>query len=81
VVDTLTPGQLEQRRRLRGRAALIGLVVVGGIGAIAGLVIGVIVHPATAVFAMAELGLPSAVVGAALGLLVGTAISLVRRSS
>ena len=48
-----------------GRSA----VVLGIAGAIAGLVVGLIAHPATAWFAIFELGCPAAVVGALSGLL------------
>ena len=72
--------QREQRRRLRGRATTIGMTLGGAMGAVAGLVIGLMVHPSTAIFAVAEVGLPSAVVGAGLGFLVGMAICVVRRN-
>jgi hypothetical protein len=80
VVNEASTYQLvEQRRRLRGRAAVVGMAVVGGMGAIAGFVLGLIAYPPTAVISLAELGLLSAIVGAALGFLVGIAISVVRR--
>ncbi len=63
-----------------GRAAGIGMAVCGGLGAIAGLIIGLIAHPPTAVFAMAELGIPATVVGGILGLLVGLGVWAVRRT-
>jgi hypothetical protein len=80
MVEKSSKFQREQRRRLRGRATAIGMALGGGIGAVAGLVIGLMVHPPTAIFAVAEVGLPSAVVGAGLGFLVGMTICVVRRS-
>ncbi len=62
-----------------GRAAGIGMAVCGVLGAIAGLIIGLMAHPPTAVFAMAELGIPAAVVGGVLGFLVGLGVWAVRR--
>lgn len=44
----------------------------GVTGGIAGLVIGLFVHPPTAPFAVAELGLPAALAGAVTGLVAGT---------
>lgn len=62
-----------------GRVAGIGMAVCGVLGAIAGLIIGLMAHPPTAVFAMAELGIPAAVVGGILGFLVGLCVWAVRR--
>ena len=64
---------------LLGRAAGIGMAVCGVIGAIAGLIVGLMVHPPTAVFAMVELGIPATVVGGILGFLVGLGVWTVRR--
>ena len=50
-----------------------GAIAGGVIGAIAGLVLGLMAHPATAPFAVIELGVP----GAVLGVLIGTAAALV----
>lgn len=61
------------------RWALIGLVACGLLGAVAGLVIGLRVHPATAWFATFELGLPAAVVGALGGAAAGAIASVVHR--
>jgi Na+/glutamate symporter len=49
----------------------IGLLTLGALGCVAGLLVGLQVHPATAVFAAVEIGLPSATVGAVVGLAVG----------
>jgi len=51
----------------------------GVVGAVVGLVIGFRVHPATALFAMFELGLPAAVVGMLGGALAGAIASLLHR--
>ncbi|HEY3438590.1 MAG TPA: hypothetical protein VGK35_12960 [Actinotalea sp.] len=53
------------------RYALLGGVVAGVLGGVAGLIIGLRVYPPTAWFAIIEVGLPAAVVGALLGLLLG----------
>jgi hypothetical protein len=58
-----------------GRSAL----ACGVLGAIIGLVIGLVVHPPTAWAAALELGLPAAVIGVVLGLLVAAARGLDRR--
>lgn len=64
------------RSYLRGQPSptacgLVGLLLFGAAGAIAGLVRGIDVHPATAWFAVFEIGVPAAAVGALLGFLVG----------
>jgi hypothetical protein len=53
------------------REAVTGMAVLGLLGALAGLVVGVIAYPPTAWFAVLELGLPSAAVGLVGGLVVG----------
>lgn len=73
-------GQSVDAHSILGRAAGIGTAVCGVAGAIVGLIIGLRVHPPTAVFAMAELGIPAAVVGGMLGLLVGLGVWAVRRT-
>ncbi|MHB2023822.1 MAG: hypothetical protein ACYCO3_10905 [Mycobacteriales bacterium] len=55
---------------LPGRWAAVGATCVGVIGAVAGLVIGLIVHPPTALFAVVELGLPATIIGGSLGSLL-----------
>ena len=53
------------------RFMAIGAIVAGIIGGIAGLVLGLQAHPPTAWFAVLEIGVPAAIVGALLGALVG----------
>ena len=64
---------------LLGRWARGGATCAGVIGAVAGLVVGLIVHPPTAWFAVIELGLPSAIVGTALGTVGGLVVLGARR--
>ena len=45
-------------------------VASGGAGAVAGLIIGLVAYPPTAIFAAVELAIPSAVLGALVGALV-----------
>jgi ABC-type uncharacterized transport system permease subunit len=47
----------------------------GGIGAIAGLILGLVANPPTAWFAVFEVGLPAAVVGGVIGLIAGLVTS------
>jgi hypothetical protein len=42
------------------------------VGSIAGLVVGLIAHPATAWFAVFELGIPASILGGLIGLAAGT---------
>lgn len=63
---------------LMTRCAVLGAMLCGVPGAIAGLVVGLDAHPATAWFAMFELGLPAAIVGSALGLAAGSAVTVVQ---
>ena len=63
-----------------GNCAIAGVLLAGAAGVIAGLVVGLEVHPATAWAAMFELGVPAAVVGAVVGFLVGCTSALVKRS-
>jgi hypothetical protein len=72
-------------RWLRGlppllRYAIEGAFSVGLIGAIVGLVVGLIVHWPTAPFAVVELGLPAAVIGGVAGLAAGGVVTLARRA-
>jgi hypothetical protein len=50
-----------------GRWTIRGAVIAGLVGAVVGLVLGLRAHPATAWFAVVEVGLPAAVVGAVVG--------------
>ena len=64
---------------LPGRWAVIGAASVGMIGAVVGLVIGLIVYAPTALFAVLELGLPAAIVGGVIGLITGVIVIAGRR--
>lgn len=64
---------------LLGRWAVMGAIGTGAAGAVAGLIIGLLVHAPTAPFAVFELGLPAAVVGGLAGLAAGVLVALVRR--
>ena len=59
---------------LPGRWAVIGAASVGMIGAVVGLVIGLIVYAPTALFAVLELGLPAAIIGGLIGLSTGVIV-------
>ena len=61
------------------RGGAIGLVTGFLIGGVVGLIVGLAAYPPTAWFAVFELGVPAAIVGAALGLTVGGVVALVRR--
>lgn len=63
--------------RLVSRGAGIGALL----GAALGLVLGLIANPATAWFAILEVGIPAAGAGAMIGLLVGSVAVLRRRHS
>jgi hypothetical protein len=56
-----------------------GVIAFGVIGAVAGLALGLAANPATAWFAVFELGIPSALLGGLLGLACGALASSVRR--
>jgi hypothetical protein len=60
------------------RFALIGLLVFGITGAIAGLISGLFAYPPTAWFAVLEVGVPAAMLGALTGFLVGWLVQAVR---
>ncbi len=60
------------------RYGVLGALWAGVAGCLAGLVIGLRVHPATAWAAMVEVGLPAAFLGAVLGLVVGAVTLVVR---
>jgi hypothetical protein len=59
---------------LLGRFVLGGMVLAGGLGGVVGLIVGLRVYPPTAWFAIFELGVPAAVVGAVLGLASGLSV-------
>jgi hypothetical protein len=60
------------------RWAMVGAVGLGALGAIAGLIIGLIVHPPTAPFALLEIGIPATLVGGLVGLASGSIVSAAR---
>ena len=70
------------RRRFDGdvvsRYAGIGAVSAGAVGAVVGLVIGLIVHPATAWFAIIEVGVPAGLVGLLIGAVTGVIVAIAR---
>ncbi|HET6794215.1 MAG TPA: hypothetical protein VFH45_07230 [Acidimicrobiales bacterium] len=53
-----------------------GAVVLGGVGVVAGLVVGLFAYAPTAPFAAVEMGLPALMLGALLGALVGTLVQV-----
>ena len=65
---------------LPARFAVIGGLVLGIAGGIAGLVIGLFAYPPTAWFAVAEVGVPAALLGGLAGLVVGFLVQAVRRT-
>jgi hypothetical protein len=62
------------------RFAVIGALALGIAGGIAGLIIGLFVYSPTAWFAVAELGVPAALLGGLAGLVVGSLVQAVRRT-
>ena len=54
------------------RWAAVGAVLLGGLGAVTGLVVGLVVHAPTALAATLEGGVPAAVLGLLLGLAAGS---------
>jgi ABC-type uncharacterized transport system permease subunit len=62
------------------RFAVIGALVLGTAGGIAGLILGLLAYPPTAWFAVAELGVPAALLGGLAGFVVGFLVQAVRRT-
>ena len=60
------------------RWAAIGAVCAAVVGGVAGLVVGLLVHPATAWFAVFELGIPASILGGFFGLASGAIACAVR---
>jgi hypothetical protein len=61
-----------------GRFAVIGAVVLGIAGGVAGLISGLLHYPPTVWFAVAELGVPAALLGGLAGFVVGLLVQAVR---
>jgi hypothetical protein len=61
------------------RSVVAGAACVGVLGCVAGLVLGLLVHPPTAWFAVFELGIPAAIAGGIVGLMSGSVVLAVRR--
>ena len=61
-----------------GKFVLGGMVLAGLLGGVVGLIVGLRVYPPTAWFAIFELGVPAAVVGALLGLASGLSVQGIR---
>lgn len=64
---------------LPARWMVIGAAAACAIGGFAGLLIGLSVHPATAWFAVFELGVPAGVAGGVVGLFAGLLVAGARR--
>ena len=61
------------------RWAAIGAIAAGVLGAIAGLIVGLFVHPPTAWFAALELGVPASILGGLVGVACGGVAYAVER--
>lgn len=72
------PAALAQLPVVR-RFVVAGTLLGGSVGGLIGLIVGLRVYPPTAWFAIFELGIPAAVVGAALGLAAGLSVQRLRR--
>jgi len=62
------------------RLMVLGAALLGVVGGCVGLVVGLVAYPPTAWFAVLEVGVPSAVLGALLGLVAGAVVTVARRS-
>jgi hypothetical protein len=62
------------------RFAIKGMVIGVLVAAAVGLVLGLIANPPTAWFAVVELGVPGAFVGAVIGLTAGLILTAIRRA-
>ena len=58
------------------RHAMAGAVALGVLGGIAGLIVGLVAYAPTAWFAIFELGVPAAIVGGIVGLMIGSGTRL-----
>ena len=73
----------ERRISAAGRGAGRGACIAGAVGGMTGLALGLRANPRTAWFAVGELGVPAAAVGAVIGFvvaLIGTATRRTNRS-
>jgi hypothetical protein len=61
------------------RFAVVGATAMGALGALLGLILGLHAHPATAWFAVFEVGAPAAIAGGIVGAFVGLVTVIVRR--
>lgn len=61
------------------RCMILGGASAGTIGALTGLVVGLLAYPPTAWFAVFEAALPATIVGSVVGLMVGLAWTACRR--
>ena len=61
------------------RLVMRGTAVGALLGAVVGLILGLIANPPTAWFATIEIGLPAAVAGAGIGLVVGVIVTIRHR--
>ena len=71
-----TPSQLAALPVIQ-RCAIVGGIAGLVIGGVLGLVLGLRAHPATAWFAILEVGIPAALLGVILGALVGLVARIV----
>jgi hypothetical protein len=62
------------------RFAVTGAAVLGIAGGIGGLISGLFAYPPTAWFAVAEVGVPAALLGGLAGFVVGFSVQAVRRA-
>jgi hypothetical protein len=62
-----------------GRWATAGAAGLGALGALAGLILGLLAYPPTAPVAVVELGLPATIVGGVIGLVAGLIVVAGRR--
>jgi membrane associated rhomboid family serine protease len=64
---------------LYGRCVTVGAAVCGTGGAIVGLIVGLLDDPQTAWFALAEVGVPTGLLGALIGLSAAVLVTASRR--
>jgi hypothetical protein len=70
----LAPSWLS-RLPLLGRGVVLGAMIGLALGGAVGLIVGLVAYPATAWFAVLELGVPASIAGAVVGLLAGAVLS------